>query len=149
MPCCAKGNQALSAGTEGEQSSGLRLSRCTHRVEILFWKLITCSKAGCDKSNSHSDAVCLLMFVQLQVNRSPGYRHCLLLQGWMGFPLYLSLCGKEGTGIILVSLSSTFQWLPPCFPNRVELSLPQQELIWRDRLSLCLLTLSRVVCQSI
>lgn len=34
--CCAKGNQALSAGTEGKQSSGLRLSHCTLRVEILF-----------------------------------------------------------------------------------------------------------------
>lgn len=66
VPCCAKGNQALSAGTEGKQSSGLRLSHCTHRVKSYFWKLITCSKAGCDKSPSHSDAVCLLMFAQLQ-----------------------------------------------------------------------------------
>lgn len=34
--CRAKGSQALSAGTAGKQSSALRLSHCTHRVEILF-----------------------------------------------------------------------------------------------------------------
>lgn len=49
----------------------------------------------------------------------------------MIFPLYLSQCGKEGIRIILVRFSSAFQWLPPCFPKHVELSLPQQELIWR------------------
>lgn len=34
----------------------------------------------------------------------------------MDFPLYPSVCGKEGIGVILVMLSSAFQWLKALLP---------------------------------
>jgi len=69
IPCCAKGNQALSAAflpAEGKQISVLRYTIVCTGWKSNFWKLITCSKTNCDKSSSHSDAAYLLMFDQLQ-----------------------------------------------------------------------------------
>lgn len=70
------------------------------------------------------------MFAQLQDKQVTSTQALPAAAGLQDFPLYLSLCGKERIGVL--RLSSAFQWLgnQPCFPRQVELSLPQQELIW-------------------
>lgn len=71
-----------------------------------MWELITCGKAGCDKSHSHSDAVCLPVFAQLQDKQVTWTQALPAAAGLQEFPLSLSLCGKERIGVLRLSSAS-------------------------------------------